>query len=168
MARERAMVWDLDTFFPGGSESPAFAEFMAATERLTERLLGELKEHAKGKTDPERLTEWNAALQRIQPRLREADSFVGCLTAERVSDRRAAAWTEKVQTLSARCRQALDLFDALLAAMPDDEWQAWIADGDAAEIAFVLNERREEAKDKLPPALEALAGELAIDGYHGW
>lgn len=168
MARENAMVWDLETFFPGGSESAAFAAFMDETERLTNDILSDLKQHAEQEADEAKLEEWTARLQQIQPRLREADSFVACLTSQQVSDRKAVAWTEKVQTLYARYRQALDLFDARLAALPDSRWQTWIAGGKASELAFVLNERRAGAKDKLSPALEGLAGELAVDGYHGW
>ncbi|WP_276354017.1 M3 family oligoendopeptidase [Cohnella caldifontis] len=168
MANANPMVWDLDRFFAGGSESPAFAEFVAGTERRIEDILKELKEQADQAADENRLTGWTGKLQDIQLRLREADSYVGCLTSQRVTDRKAVAWTETVQTLYARYRQALDLFDAQLAAMPDDRFRKWTAGGEAEVLSFVLNERREGTKDKLPPVLEGLAGELAVDGYHGW
>jgi pepF/M3 family oligoendopeptidase len=162
------MVWDLDCFFAGGSESPAFSAFIADTERRIAELHQALNDTAERGADEARLTEWFERFQDVQLRLREADGFVGCLTAERVSDRKAVAWTETVQTLYARYRQALDLFDARLAEMPDDRFRAWTASGTAAEWSFVLNERREGTKDKMPPALEAVAGQLAVDGYHGW
>ncbi|WP_123039409.1 M3 family oligoendopeptidase [Cohnella candidum] len=168
MARNYGTVWDLDVFFPGGSESPQFASFIDETERLIAGVLQELKEQSEGEPDAQKLADWTAKLQQAQLRMREADSFVGCLTSQQVADRKAVAWTERVQTLYARYRQALDLFDAALAAMPEDRWQSWIGDPKQAELGFVLNERRTGIQDKLPPALEALAGELAVDGYHGW
>ncbi len=168
MAKDNAMVWDLGVFFSGGSDSPAFASFMEETEGKIAALLRELQTPAGGEPGEGKLGEWTSGLQDIQLRLREAYSFVACLTAQKVADNRAAAWTERVQTLFARYRQALDLYDAELAAMPDAAWSSWLSGGDAQELAFVLQERREGTKEKLPPALEALAGELAVDGYHGW
>lgn len=168
MARNYGTVWDLDVFFPGGSESPQFASFIDETERLIAGVLQDLKEQPEGEPDGQKLADWTSKLQQAQLRMREADSFVGCLTSQQVADRKAVAWTERVQTLYARYRQALDLFDAALAAMPEDRWQSWIGDPERAELGFVLNERRAGIQDKLPPALEALAGELAVDGYHGW
>jgi pepF/M3 family oligoendopeptidase len=37
-----------------------------------------------------------------------------------------------------------------------------------AQVEFPLGERRELAKDRMSPQLEALAGDLAVDGYHAW
>ncbi|MBW5447248.1 M3 family oligoendopeptidase [Cohnella sp. CFH 77786] len=168
MKRDYSMVWDLDTFFPGGSASPVFTAFVEETERLTADLLRDLKENGNRDPDGGKLADWTSKLQQIQPRLREADSYVTCLTSQQVADRKAVAWTERVQTLSARYRQALDLYDALLAAMPEPVWQSRIGEPDLKPLSFVLNERREGTKDKLPPVLEGLASELAVDGYHGW
>lgn len=168
---EYAMTWELDSLFPGGSSSPAFAKFMEETEQAIGELLGELSPPADGGAQAAadaRLDDWIGRLQQAQARLRQADSFVACLTSQQTSDRRAASWTEKVQTLYARYRQAGDLLDARLAAMPDEEWQRWIASPERAALGFVLSERRADVLDKLAPELEALAGELAVDGYHGW
>ncbi|MDB4868594.1 MAG: family oligoendopeptidase [Cohnella sp.] len=168
MSNDYSKVWDLDTFFPGGSSSPDFAVFMEETERLTAELLNELRENESGNVEPAALTGWTSQLQLILSRVRESESFVSCLTAQQTRDRRATTWTERVQTVAARYRQALDLFDAQLAALSEEEWHAWLDAPDQAELKFVLNERREGTKEKLPPALEALAGELAVNGYHGW
>jgi oligoendopeptidase F len=168
MDHQYAWVWDLETFFPGGSESPAFAAFMDENERLTSKLLQDLQHNAEDETEEQRFKDWLAQIQQIQPRLRQSDGFVSCLTSQQVSDRRAVAWTERVQTLFARYRQALDLFDAKLASVPDEQWEVWLQQPRTGELAFILNERREGTKEKLPPLLEGLAGELAVDGYHGW
>ncbi|WP_019005591.1 M3 family oligoendopeptidase [Cohnella laeviribosi] len=165
-----SQTWDLDVFFAGGSESKDFAAFFAETEALVGKLLSELKNAGAegGSVRLEQLAEWTDGLQKAMSRVRQADAYVSCLTAQRMDDRKAVAWTERIQTLSARYRQASDLFDAKLAAVPEADWAAWSASGSQASVAFVLNERRDAVKDKLPPALEALAGELAVDGYHGW
>jgi pepF/M3 family oligoendopeptidase len=162
------MKWNLEGFFAGGSDSPAFARFMDQTETIIAGLLHALQSDDRLETDGNTMSEWAKQLQQVQMRLRQADSFVACLTAQQVSDHRAVAWTERVQSLYAKYRQAGDAFDVKLGAMQEEAWHSWLQRPETAEIAFVLNERREEIRCKLPPALEALAGELAIDGYHGW
>jgi len=168
MTDSYSLVWDLDHIFSGGSESPEFAAFAAALEQDTGALLTELQSSGEGEPDESQLNDWTARLQDLTAKLREAFSFVGCLSAQNMEDRKATAWTEKLQTLSAKLGQSLDLYDAALARVPDDRLEAWVASGPVSEIAFVIRERRDFVKEKLPPALEALAGELAVDGYHGW
>jgi len=166
MSQSLSQTWDLDVIFAGGSESPAFASFLAETEALIAGLLNELANGTPAQE--EALTGWTGRLQEAHARIRQADSFAGCLSAQRMDDRKAAALTEKVQTLAARLRQASDLFDVKLAELPDERFERWAAEPGQAPVAFPLRERRDSIREKLPPAQEALASELAIDGYQGW
>ncbi|MBB6632800.1 M3 family oligoendopeptidase [Cohnella thailandensis] len=162
-----SLTWDLEVLFPGGSESKAFAAFMEESDKLVQELLQELK-RSVGAADEEQLAGWTGRLQEANLRIRQADSFTACLTSQNTDDKRAAAWTEKVQTLSSRYSQASNLFDVKLSELPDDRWEKWVTAEERKEISFLLNERREAVREKLPPELEGLASELAINGYHGW
>lgn len=169
MTDSYSLIWDLDKIFSGGSESPEFAAFSETLEKETAVLLAELQAAADGEAaSDEALNDWTSRLQDLTARLREAFSYIGCLSAQNMEDRKATAWTEKLQTLSAKLGQSLDLYDAELARVPEDRLEAWVASAPVSEIAFVIRERRDFVKEKLPPALEALASELAVDGYHGW
>jgi pepF/M3 family oligoendopeptidase len=163
-----SQTWDLDVFFAGGSDSPAFAAFVEETAKLIAALLGELGGANGDCWSGERLSRCTAQLQEALSRVREAESFVSCLASQRMSDRKAAAWTERIQSMSARFQQALSRYDAVLAGLPDALWDEWRRAPELAPIAYPLEERREAARDKLPPEMEGLAGELAVDGYHGW
>ncbi len=59
-------------------------------------------------------------------------------------------------------------FDDLLARTDDDTWKAWMQREVVQPISFVLNESRDQAREKMSPELESLALDLAVDGYHGW
>lgn len=168
MANNYSQTWNLDSIFPGGSSSPQFASFMEETESTVSRLLKALQDIGQESANNETLTEWTSTLQDVLSRFTQAEAFVSCLAAQDMGDKRAVAWTERVQTLSARFNQVLDLYDAQLAAVSQDRWKEWIADPRRSVIAFPLSERREAVKDKMPPALEAVASELAVNGYHGW
>ncbi|MEK0315360.1 M3 family oligoendopeptidase [Cohnella sp. 56] len=168
MSDSYSLVWDLDKMFSGGSESPEFAAFAAKLEQDTNALLAELQQAGEAEPDTAVLDDWTARLQELTAKLREAFSYVGCLSAQNMDDRKATAWTEKLQSLSAKLGQALDLYDAALARVTDERLDAWLSTDPVSEIAFIVRERRDFVKEKLPPALEALASELAVDGYHGW
>ncbi len=161
-------IWNLESLFAGGSSSPDFAAFVEEAEAGCAALLKELQTSGDSVPDERLLAGWTAKLQETLARLREADSFVACLTSQNLSDKRAVGWTEKIQTLAARYKQASDLFDAKLSLVPDSNWEAWMAQSELAAVLFPLSEKRDFAKEKLPPALEAVASELAVDGYHGW
>jgi len=161
-------IWNLESLFAGGSSSPDFAAFVEEAVAGCAALLKELQTGGDSVPDERLLAGWTAKLQETLARLREADSFVACLTSQNLSDKRAVGWTEKIQTLAARYKQASDLFDAKLSLVPDSNWEAWMAQSELAAVLFPLSEKRDFAKEKLPPALEAVASELAVDGYHGW
>ncbi|MBM7566947.1 M3 family oligoendopeptidase [Paenibacillus sacheonensis] len=163
------MTWDLDVIYEGGSNSAAFLAELAGMERDIESLTGELAALAAGAApSAEQLTNWTASVQSILLRIRQSDSFVSCLQAQQMKDAAANGLNDRVKTMSAKFNAALTSFDEKLLRTDDASWQAWLQSAEAAPVAFVLNERREASKEKLPPEQEALAGELAVDGYHGW
>lgn len=169
MKQTFSLTWNLETLFPGGSASPQFAAFVEESEALAAGLLKELQDASEAyAVGFERLTDWTDKLQEVLSHLREANSYVACITSQQTSDKLAVAWTERIQTLSSKFKQSMDLYDALLASIPEELFVNWSSQPERANVLFPLSERREAAKDKLPPALEGVASELAVDGYHGW
>ncbi|EFM11763.1 oligoendopeptidase, pepF/M3 family [Paenibacillus curdlanolyticus YK9] len=181
MSGNYPITWELDSIYPGGSSSEAFKNELSGTERDIAALIASLEEAAKAGSCAEAavsedakfqahalLTAWTEAVQSITLRLREADSFVACLMSQNMKDTAANGLNDRVKTISARMLGALTKFDAQLVAVPDQIWQSWLAEGPAGPAAFALAERRDAAREKLSPALEELAGDLAVDGYHGW
>jgi pepF/M3 family oligoendopeptidase len=172
-------VWDLQKIFGGGSGSQAFADFLAGLEALIGEFSGKVEEAdvpgeeagASGAEGTARVAEIVGlidVMQQIALKLREADSFVACLQAENQDDKLAVRLGAQIKSLSAAYSSGLTRLDDLLARLPEPQWAKLLASTGMAQIAFPLGERRELAKDKMPPQLEALAGDLAVDGYHAW
>ncbi|MCS7463528.1 M3 family oligoendopeptidase [Paenibacillus doosanensis] len=162
-------TWNLERFFPGGSRSEAFQSFLETLEQEVAAFSAMLGELAPPQTaDAAGLMPALELLQTIDNKIREADSFVGCLAAENQADKRAVILGGKVKTLSASYASALTRFDQLLTGIGDDVWLQLTASPELASVAYPLSERRALAAEKLPPELEALANDLAVDGYHGW
>lgn len=170
------MKWNLDSLYPGGSASTEFEAELRGLEKDTAELAASLQSAAEPANEgtgemsgtPARLTEWTSAAQSILQRLRQAESFVGCLMAANVKDEAARVLSGRVQSVMASFLSAMTRFDDRLRSTPDESWQQWLQSAEAAPVAFYLNERREAAREKMAPELEALAGQLAVDGYHGW
>lgn len=165
-----AQTWDLDNIFAGGSGSPEFARFLEETEGLVLDLKQALQ-NAKAPVSASDTGSFAAVvdlMQRILFRVREAESFTGCLAAADISDKKAVQLGDRVKTLFAAYQAALTLLDLLLTSIPDAVWNDMLASDQWKELAFNLEERRIAAREKLPPEQEALAGDLAVDGYHGW
>ncbi|GGG01044.1 M3 family oligoendopeptidase [Paenibacillus aceti] len=163
-------TWDLDSIFPGGSSSEQFAKFLDELKAN----IAELHSVLEQTSAPQNLKETIALDQTIQglqsarARALEASAFVECLTAQDQHDKKAVQLTGRVTTLRAAMDNVMTLFDSLLRDTDDQVWQEWIARDEIAPIAFIMNEKRDSAREKLSPELESLAADLAVDGYHGW
>lgn len=162
-------TWNLERFFPGGSGSSAFHAFLEALEKDLKSLsaiLDGLK--APQTADVSVLMPALDLLQSVLKKIREADSFVGCLAAENQADKKSVILAGRIKTLSAAYATELTRFDQILTEIPDEVWDKLMASSELHDVAFPLTERRTQAADKLPPEQEALVNDLAIDGYHGW
>ena len=160
--------WDLEALFPGGSGSEAFTAFLRTLE---EDIASLQKEVASPELDIEKKESFVAVVghvQSISVRIRQAGAFISCLTAQDVKDEAAKQLGGRVKSLSAAFSAVLSGWDAQLQKIGDAQWNALMADEELAPIAFSLEERRRRAQDKLPPELEVLATDLAVDGYHAW
>jgi oligoendopeptidase F len=170
MEKPLQQTWDLETFFPGGSESTEFASYIEHIEKDVEAL----KESISQVSPPQASNEIKALasvvdlVQSIAVKLREASAFVGCLTAQNMKDKKAILLSGRMKTIFASYSSALTLFDQILMNIADDVWSSLLQADEFRAISFPLDERRTSAKEKLSPEQETLVNDLAIDGYHGW
>lgn len=170
MPQPFSLVWDLDVFFPGGSSSAEFAQFLERTETEVEQLRQAVQTAAdRGETPgADALSGLVGLMQSITLMLREADSFAGCLAAENQHDKKAMQLNGQIASVGAAFASVLTRFDQLLRQIPDSVWSGLLEAEPFRSIAFPLDERRQLAKEKLSPEQESLIGDLAVDGYHGW
>ncbi|MGZ7441024.1 M3 family oligoendopeptidase [Paenibacillus sp. TH7-28] len=163
-------TWELNSIFPGGSSSAAFREFLETLERNIASYHSAIKELSAPASlqDTAAFDEIIEGLQAASAKLMEAGSFVACLTAQDQHDKKAVQLDAKVTALRAAYNNVMTLFWNVLRMTNNEVWEGWIKRDKIAPISFVLSEKRSEAREKLPPELESLASDLAIDGYHGW
>lgn len=170
MQQRLNQTWDLDVFFPGGSASPEFKQFL---DDLAEDVSG-LKQRLEATKVPAAAAEldgWKALLddfQNLTRRLRQAGAFVSCLSAQDMADEGAKLLQGRVTQIRAAMGSATTLLDHQLTQMPEDVFEALVQRPEFAEIIHPLRERRARAAMLMDPQRESLAGDLAVDGYHAW
>lgn len=160
-------TWDLDSIFPGGSDSPQFAAYL---EELTADIAG-LEQQVEVLTAASSTAEWHQVIEQIQTimgKQRQASAFISCLTAQDVNDKKAKLLSGQVRQIRARFQSVLVTFDDRLKNYPDAQWDSFLKQPEFTELSFILNERRQRAKNRLCAHRESLANDLAVDGYHAW
>jgi pepF/M3 family oligoendopeptidase len=168
--KKTQLTWDLDSIFPGGSNSPDLEEFLTSIEEdldAFEKLLSKLSTEPS----PDRMDEWAGALGRIRDlseRLEHSDSFAACLSAQDVSDERAMELMDRVSELNSRLEGMTTIVEGFAVACDDDTWSRLLDRDPLSNARFFWNELRRNAKLKMSPELERLAAELSSSGYHGW
>ncbi|MDR7000377.1 M3 family oligoendopeptidase [Neobacillus niacini] len=163
-------VWNLAAIFKGGSDSPEFANHLQKTEEFIQLFQTKVNQWVPQNQIEDKvvLHELLVDFETAAKKLRQAGAFVGCLQAQNTEDRKANQLDSKVTSLSASFQTALTGFDNLLTSIEDSIWIQLLKDESLKELSFVLNERRERAKDKLSKEEEALINALGVDGYHSW
>ncbi|KHE70761.1 M3 family oligoendopeptidase [Halobacillus sp. BBL2006] len=165
-----SLTWDLDTIFKDGSQSQQLKQYVEGTERR----ISELEVNVESFTAPrntdqvEEMSEIVPQIQTIIKELTEFGAFVSCLNAQDVHDKKAGLWLSKQHELGARFDNVMTKFDQKLVQVDEDVWNSMIKQPPFKELAFILDERRQLAMDKLDLRQEALINDLGIDGYHAW
>ncbi|MGP4066105.1 hypothetical protein ACTWPF_14370 [Oceanobacillus sp. M65] len=90
-------VWDLDSIFPGGSESPQLVEHLRNTERKIKDFNSKVGSFVSSKciAEPVEVTELIRLISEIEMNVSQAKSFVVCLLAQNPKDQKASTLEDK-------------------------------------------------------------------------
>ncbi|GAA0501509.1 M3 family oligoendopeptidase [Salinibacillus aidingensis] len=163
-------VWDLESIFPGGSQSPEFHHHLEQLSSMTDNFSKELQafETPSKSDDVNTVADFIDQGKDILMNLEQAGAFVSCLEAQDIHDKQANVLRSRMTDLSAQFSTAFNILQQKLALTDDAVWVDLLQHPKLSELTFVLNEWRKNAKDKLSETEEALIESLSVDGYHGW
>ncbi|WP_431800530.1 M3 family oligoendopeptidase [Halobacillus andaensis] len=163
-------TWDLEVIFSGGSQSEELRNYIGVIEdKLFD--LQSLVERFMPPKIPEQSSDLTSLVNRMEDvsmRIRQFSAFVSCLTAQDTNDKHASRLTAVRSEIGAKFKNIQTQFDQKLVQIEESTRKSLLLDLTLSEIAFVLEERREKAKDKLDIEQESIINNLAVDGYHGW
>lgn len=163
-------TWDLDTLFPGSSESKELRLHMnQAKTMLTEfEKLVQSFSVPTAKEDAQKVFDLLEKLSEVMRHLSQSGAFIGCLMAQNTQDKKAGILESEAASLSARFQNSFQKIQQDLTKTEDEVWTQLVNEELLRKFTFVLNEWREEAKQLLSEKEESLITSLSTDGYHGW
>ncbi|MFJ7679256.1 M3 family oligoendopeptidase [Peribacillus sp. NPDC097197] len=162
-----SLTWDLDVFFKGGSSSAEFLLLMdEIKQEVTEldQAVCLLNSEGSEKTLIKALDLYKVTKMKME----QAGAFIGCLEAQNVQDKKAGQLRVKLMKVEASLKVALSRLDEKLVQLDDDWFENVFKKEPLNELAYVLNERRDRAKEKLSVQEESLITQLSMDGFEGW
>lgn len=162
--------WDLDSIFPGGSQSSDFRKFRDELKTALTQAEPKMANLPKKLDDSSRAA-WKETILNLQTLLENIELVLGlggCLAAADVNDGEAQAIENEGDLFLAQWQKMRSTFEAIALEQADAEWEKLMQDDQLKPIRFYLDEMRTLAKRKMPVHLESLALELAVNGYHAW
>ncbi|MDN7241661.1 M3 family oligoendopeptidase [Planococcus sp. N028] len=163
-------TWDLDSIFKGGSKSEELKAYMATFESDMQELAKQVDayEVPTAPKQSEELIFILSLLEATTKQLREIGAFASCLTAQDMSDNEAKILVGKRGELGAAYASILVKLDQKFLQVDDALWTELLEQPAFQPVAFVLDERRANAKEKLPLEQEILINDLSVNGYVAW
>jgi pepF/M3 family oligoendopeptidase len=165
-----SQTWDLDVFFPGGSESQQLTAFLDALEADIAAFRKQVDATGTPKSVAE-LAGWTGLLDTMQDlakRVRHVGAFISCLNSQNMKDEKAKLLGGRTKQIGAAFGSATTALDAQILGLSAEVFAALIAMEQYHPLAFNLSERRRRAEAKMGAEKESLVGDLSVDGYHAW
>lgn len=165
MMKDLNPVWNLETIFPGGSNS---AELKVEMQQLSNDIMTFQKNLMTSNESTVLWTDRIDQLQMLGSRLYQVAAFLGCLNAANINDTQAQMLYGRFFGIYASFEQLMSQVNQLILNMSEQEWSDFVKQDELSVYRFVLEEMREKAKEKLPTEQEQLISRLSTDGYNAW
>ncbi|NCU18137.1 M3 family oligoendopeptidase [Pallidibacillus pasinlerensis] len=162
-------TWDLDAIFPGGTKSPQLQEKLKQVEAQIEELKQLVADwNFSENKAAEPLKAILAKRETIEKGLYQAATFINMYQDAYMDDQYANVVRGQVMELETELQKLSTTFNKKLVAISDADWNALLEDAELKEVAFALNEIRDEGKRLLSEAEEKIIAELDKDGLTAW
>lgn len=162
-------TWDLDAIFPGGTKSPQLQEKLKQVEGQIEELKQLVADwNFSENKAAEPLKAILAKRETIEKGLYQAATFINMYQDAYMDDQYANVVRGQVMELETELQKLSTTFNKKLVAISDADWNALLEDAELKEVAFALNEIRDEGKRLLSEAEEKIIAELDKDGLTAW
>lgn len=163
-----AINWDLETIFPGGSDSEKL------TQRMTQ-LSDEIHEYHQAVTAWSPTEDATDALvkllqlaETISNGFGQCSSFINALLSSNVNDSKAKILSGDLYSKLPEYQLASTIFSKKLTEIDDATWATQMATEQLQPVAFRLTEIRRDGNELLSEAEENIINTLKLDGLNAW
>lgn len=144
----KAMNWDMESVFPGGSHSEVLQARIKELDHLIDELLIQISEWDPSKDYPDYLNFASFLDKRemISNGLSEARTFSRGLFSSNTSDTQAAKVVNQLSTVSSQLSEVETLFMKKLKTIPSTEWDQLISKAPFQKSSFPCKKKEKRAK----------------------
>ena len=163
-------VWDMDSVFAGGSDSPQFYEKVSSLEDGLKDF-DELVNSWDVEKDAPKFSMFENILttrEQLEKGIGETRTFISGLASADASDDTAKTNLNLVANLSKNLSNTLVVLQKKTSEISDENFERLLTREPFKQSYFPLTETREQAKKLLSTKEEELLNNLSIDGFHGW
>ncbi|WP_313510292.1 M3 family oligoendopeptidase [Enterococcus sp.] len=161
--------WNLETIFPGGSQSEALQERLALlTEQITKYRTQVDGWTPSGEDTAAGLADLLDLSATISQGFSQCGSFINALLSANVNDNQAKLLSGDLYAKLPALQAAQTVFSKKLTEISEDDWQTLMTNSSLAPVAFRLGEIRRDGKELLSEAEENIINTLSLDGLNAW
>ena len=162
--------WDMESVFPGGSDSQAFQDRLSEVKKsITDfsQELGnwELGEHSNDFSPLKNLLQH---YEKISNALGEMGTFANGLVSADVKDQKALQILNAVANLRKDFSSQNIILNKKISALTEDQFNKLLEDDFFKPMQFPLEEIRKKEQDLLSTEEETIINNLSLDGLNGW
>ncbi|MGM0126199.1 oligoendopeptidase F [Enterococcus sp. AZ194] len=164
-----SVIWDLESIFPGGSDSPALKQRL---EKLAEQI--EEQQTKINAWRPEADANYQGLVEIIQlaegisEGFGQCGSFINALSSANVNDTKAKILYGDLNNLLPQFQLSQTIFSKKLTTISDADWATLTATEALSPLAFRLSEIRRDGSELLSEAEENIINTLSLDGLNAW
>lgn len=164
-----ALTWDLDSIFPGGSQSK---ELTGRMELLEEQLKDYQSKVKNFEVKDRDITVNLAALLNLREKIAngfsQCSSFLNALMSADVTDVDAKIRYGKLTSLSPIFQLSETILAKKFTEISDQDWSDLLTSDALKTVAFRLSEIRRDGNELLSEEAENIINTLSLDGLNAW
>lgn len=164
-----ALTWDLDSIFPGGSQSKELTDRMELLEEQLKDYQSKVKNFEVKDRD---ITANLAALLNLREKIAngfsQCSSFLNALMSADVTDVDAKIRYGKLTSLSPIFQLSETILAKKFTEISDQDWSDLLTSDALKTVAFRLSEIRRDGNELLSEEAENIINTLSLDGLNAW
>lgn len=164
-----ALTWDLDSIFPGGSQSKELTDRMELLEEQLKDYQSKVKNfEVKDRDITANLATLLNLREKIANGFSQCSSFLNALISADVTDVDAKIRYGKLTSLSPIFQLSETILAKKFTEISDQDWSDLLTSDVLKTVAFRLSEIRRDGNELLSEEAENIINTLSLDGLNAW
>ncbi|WP_207942023.1 oligoendopeptidase F [Enterococcus sp. DIV2402] len=163
-----AINWDLETIFPGGSDSEKLTQRMAQLSDEIHAYHQAVTAWSPTEDATDALVKLLQLAETISNGFGQCSSFINALLSSNVNDSKAKILSGDLYSKLPEYQLARTIFSKKLTEIDDNTWTTQMATEQLQPVAFRLTEIRRDGNELLSEAEENIINTLKLDGLNAW